>query len=174
MPTLEPVHRLGVEALEILVSAHYFAEVARTPPSDDADVNLRNIKFVQLLLNDIVLRLVKYRDDDNRNWSFREVAKYLSKRKAYAARATEASAAIAKFVQRTKRLEDFRNRAIAHLTKQGPVGVSLPPDVTDAIRLALDIVDTLSGERNQYTLGAISLREVVLGPADAGSGRSLR
>jgi len=165
--TPEATRRLALEALEVLVSAYYLAELGRSPPADDADTNLRNIKFLQLLLNDIVMRLGKFRDDDNRSWSFREVAKYLSKKKAYAARAAAATQAIATYAQKTKKIEDFRNRSIAHLTKQGPAGVSLPLDVMEAIRLAVAIVDTLAGERNRYILGTVSLRHAVLGDADA-------
>jgi len=104
--TSNPIHRLGFETFEILLALHFL----RTQNYGDSILeNHREVKIASLLVNDIIVRLDKFRDDDNRNWSFREVAKYLGKRAESASRSDEAKPFIDIFIQRTKHLAEIRN-----------------------------------------------------------------
>jgi hypothetical protein len=124
----------------------------------------RNLHFLGLLWNDLILRLGKLREDDNRNWSFREVAKHLAKRNAFAIRAEVAGPVIAKYIDATKTLEIHRNRAVAHLTKQGLSDLRPISEVTELVRQAVEIADLLHGEVNSYMIDGVDLRRSVLGP----------
>ena len=50
--------------------------------SSDALTNIRRMKFAQLLTNDIILSLSKFRDDNSMSFSFDQVNKALRKRAA--------------------------------------------------------------------------------------------
>ena len=150
-----PVERLALEILDILLAVHYLRSQSY---GDDPLANLRETKVMALLFNDVVLRLGKFRDDDNRTWSFRKAAKYLGKRVQSAPRAVAAKPLIAKFIERTKRLDDWRNLAIAHLPKRGASHLEPVTDLLIIVSLAVKIVDTLAGEENRYCVGTVDLR----------------
>ena len=129
-----------------------------SPDSNDPLENLKTIRFVQLLINDITLRLCKFRDDDTRSLSFDQVYKVLRKRSASADRVTGLDQEIARYRQLTKNLENHRDAHIAHLSKRG--GGHLKPliEICDSIRMAVTITDKLSGGPNTYNLLDIDLR----------------
>jgi hypothetical protein len=56
---------LGLEMLETLYSYYLLRTVSSEPEANDALINMRRMKFVQLLTNDIILRLCKFRDDNS-------------------------------------------------------------------------------------------------------------
>ena len=68
--------------LDLLYSHYLLKSVSVEPESEDALGNMRRIKMAQLLTNDIILRLCKFRDDDSRSLSFDRVYKALRKREA--------------------------------------------------------------------------------------------
>ena len=164
-PEIRPVDRLSIELLEILLSVH----LLKHPAADGNDYfsQTRNLKVVALLVNDIIVRLGKFREDDNRNWSFREVSKALEKRASTASRAVAAGPAIKEFLQNSKRLEDYRNFTVAHLPKRGAAHLKPLTELYQLVTLAVKVVDILAGEKNQYKVGEVNLREVAASGADA-------
>ncbi len=163
----DPAVRLAAEMLELLVAAHYLSELGTMPLGEDVSANLRNVKLCQLLINDVVMRLCKFRDDDNRNWGFREVEKYMLKRSQLIDRATQAREPIKRFLASTRNLEAYRSQAIAHLAKQGASGIKFSTDLRNAVGLAVAVVDALSGKTLQYSLLTVDLRHTILSSSDA-------
>ena len=153
---IDSVQRLGTELLEVLLAVH----LLRNPAADGEDYlsNVRNTKMIALLVNDIVVRLGKFREEDNRNWSFREAAKALRKKTSSAGRAAAAEQPIQEFVQGSKKLEDYRNVAIAHLAKRGASHLKPLTELYQLVALAVNVVDILSGEKNEYRVGEVDLR----------------
>lgn len=73
---------MGLEMLETLYSYYLLRAVSPETESSDALTNMRKMKFAQLLTNDIILRLCKFRDDNSMSLSFDQVNKVLRKRAA--------------------------------------------------------------------------------------------
>lgn len=156
--TSNPIYRLGVEILEILLALHF---LKTQKYSDSTLENHRETKITALLVNDIVIRLGKFRDDDNRTWNFREVAKYLGKRVESASRSAVAKPFIDTFIQRTKHLAEIRNLAVAHLPKRGSNHLKPLTELRELIGLAVEIVDVLAGEECSYIIETIDLRAAI-------------
>ncbi len=168
MPTTlktRSIDRLGIELLEIMLSVYLLRNPAAV--GEDYLSQMRSTKVVALLVNDIIVRLGKFREDDNRNWGFREVAKLLGKRTSTASHAVAAAPAIDEFMQGSKRLEDYRNLAVAHLPKRGAAHLHPLTELYRLVALAVRIVDTLAGEKNAYRFGEVDLRKEVMGDEDA-------
>lgn len=153
------VQRLGTEILEILYSAYLLRHQAFN--SGNTLSNMRETKVTSLLVNDVIVRLGKFRDDDNRDWSFRQAAKALKKKSSMASRAALAEPLIEKFIEKSKRLEDYRNLVVAHLPKRGTGHLKPLTDLFDLVLLAVQVVDALSGEINVYRIEHIDLRREV-------------
>ena len=164
-PEIRPVDRLGIELLEILLSVHLLKQTAAD--GDDFFSQARNLKVVTLLVNDIIVRLGKFREDDNRNWSFREVSKALAKSTVTDSRAVAVGPAIKEFLQNSKWLKDYRNLAVAHLPKRGAANLKPLTELYQLVTLAVKVVDILAGEKNQYKVGEVNLREVAASSEDA-------
>lgn len=164
---LDPLERLGIELLQILMSSYYLRDTLADLQTGDGHSNFRNLKILALLHNDIIVRLGKFREDDNRNWSFRQVAKYVGMTTTTADRAADATPLIKEFVQTSDLLKDYRNHAVAHLTKRGTSHLAPLTEINRLVALAIRVVDVLSGERNEYRVGEVDLRREVLGDANA-------
>ena len=162
---VQPINRLGVELLDILLSCY----LLRFPPepSTDSLAQLRELKVISLLSNDVILRLGKFRDDDNRSWSFTQAAKALRKKSSTSRLAAAAEPIIEEFLQCTKRLEDYRNLSVAHIAKRGAGHLQPLTDLYRIVGIAVRVVDELSGGKQLYTAFEINLREQVLGEAAA-------
>src|SRR6266851_9422648 len=147
--------QLCVEMSEILFDFYLLRSLS--PDSNDPLENLKAIRFVQLLINDITLRLCKFRDDDTRSLSFDQVYKVLRKRSASADRVTGLEQEIARYRQLTKNLESHRDAHIAHLSKRGRWHLKPLVEIHDSIRMAVTITDKLSAGPNTYKLLDIDL-----------------
>jgi hypothetical protein len=82
LTTIAGEQSLGLEMLETLYSYYLLRAVSSEIESRDALTNMSRMKFVQLLTNDIILRLCKFRDDNSMSLSFDQVNKALRKRAA--------------------------------------------------------------------------------------------
>jgi len=129
--------------------------------------NLRELKFLDLLNRDIILRLCKLRDDDSRNLSFQQVWKSERKRSTRLAALDGVEVQIRRFGKLTQNLERHRSNYVAHLAKHAPDDLSPAFEITEATLLALTIVDRLLGERCEYTIEGIDLREAAFHAVEA-------
>ena len=145
--------------LEILYSHYLLKSVFEEPESDDALSNMRRIRIAQLLANDIILRLCKFRNDDSRSLSFVQVLKALRKREATQNRVDGLENMIKDYRRITRNLESHRDAYIAHLSKQDRSHLKPTVEVVTAIGLALEITDRLCGEKNSYRVFDLDLRQ---------------
>ena len=150
---------LGVEMLDLLYSYYLLKSLSAEPESHDALGNMRRIKMAQLLTNDIILRLCKFRDDDSRSLSFDQVYKALRKREAKKERVDGLEPIIKKYRSLTRNLENHRDAYIAHLSKRDRSHLRPPVELADAIGLALTITDKLGGGKNSYKVLGLDLRQ---------------
>jgi hypothetical protein len=160
--------RLCSEVLELLWSCYLWKTVSID--SEDALENMKALKFVQLLVNDIILRLCKFRETDARSLSFDQVFKELRKRAASKDRVTGLETELKEYRRRTINLENHRDTYIAHLSKRDHTHLDPPVEILDTIRLAVRISDILAGSRNAYKVLNIDLRAEALGEAVAERG----
>lgn len=151
---------LHVELLELLCTC-YFRKRHPLPNSDDPTQNLECIKIHELFMNDIILRLCKFRDTDTRNISFVQVLKK-RKNKLETKSVQELTELVKKYRALTDNIEAHRNTRIAHLAKRDATNLKPPFEIDKAVRLALEIGDKLSGRREDYKLLGTDLRETVL------------
>ncbi len=155
---------LALEILEILCSFYFLKRVV--PESDDAQENLRTVHFIQLLHDDIVLRLCKLDEDDARSWSFAQAFKKLRKRPAHSFEDAPVERRIREFATLVQPIRDHRDSRIAHHSKRD--GAHLRPlSLLPAIRVAVEITDALAGESEEYRLQDIDLRADALGQKEA-------
>lgn len=160
---IPPVGRLGLELLEVLFSVHLLRNPA--PEADDYLSQMRNKKIVALLVNDIIIRIGKFREKSNRNLGFLKVAKLLGKTSA-AGHAAAAASAIEEFMNSSIRLGNYRNLAVAHLSKHGTAELDPLVELYHLVGLAIRIVDILDGEKNEYRVGPVDLRKEVIDDED--------
>jgi hypothetical protein len=159
--------RLTLEMLEILSSFYFLQRNGLAGNSDDALDNMARIKFIQLLTNDIILRLCKFRDESSMSLSFIQVLKALRKRATTKSRVENIEADIKKYNSLTSNLESHRNAYIAHLSKRDRTHLRPPVELFDCIALAIEVTDKLCGCKNSYELLDIDLRRALFGETTA-------
>ena len=159
--SIPPEQGLGIEMLEILHSYYLLQTLSDPAESDNALENMKRMKFIQLLADDIILRLCKFRDDNSMSLSFVQVVKALRKRVAKRGRVDGIETQIKEYKRLTHNLENHRNAYIAHLSKRDRNHLRPTLEIVKAILLALDITDKLSGDENSYRLFDIDLRRAV-------------
>ena len=104
-----------------------------------------------VLLQDVILRLCKFDDDDTRSWSFDQVAKKLRKRKETEKRVAGFDDLLKAFRKAIAHLtQQHRDSYIAHLAKTPPGKDKQPMPITVAVNQALQIIDKLSGKRVEF------------------------
>jgi hypothetical protein len=157
-----PMKHLLMEVLEILWSCYLWQMLPYELESDDPIKNLRASKFNELLISDIILRLCKFRDDDSRSLSFEQVVKNLRKRSVTKNRVEDIEPLIKEYKTITQNIENHRNTYIAHLAKRDRTHLKPPSEIYEAIRLAVNITDKLSGDQNAYSIEGTDLRKAVL------------
>lgn len=123
---------------------------------------MKTMKLIRLLADDIILRLNKLRDKRRDCLGFSQVARALER---------DINAKLAQFETITENLNAHRNTYIAHQSKGSREHLSPPVEMLEAIRLAVEIGDDLSGDRNQYKMLETDLRAEVLGGQTAEQGR---
>jgi hypothetical protein len=157
--------RLATEVLAILWE--HFLLQRHAIDADGTLENLKNITIIQLLGNDIVVRLCKFRDTDTRSLSFDQVAKELRKRPATLDRALAVEKRLGGYRQLTLNLERHRDTYIAHLSKRPASELKPPLDMRDAIQMAVEIVDQLVGQRCHYEVERHDLQSESFGEGAA-------
>ena len=150
------VTALCVEMSEILFDYYLLKRV--NPDSDDALENMKTNRFGGLLIDDIILSLCKFREDDTRNVSFEQALKAWRKRAESAAYVDGVVDEIKSYRQITKNLDGHRQARIAHLAKRGGAHLKPTTEMRDAIVLALKIVDTFSGVATSYHVLDVDVR----------------
>lgn len=159
---VSPVQRLSLEVLEGLWSYYLLQTLPSELDSDDTLKNLRTLKFIDLLIGDIILRLCKFRDGDSRSLSFEQVVKNLRKRSATKGRVEDLESLIKTYKATTQNIENYRNAYIAHLSKCDRTHLKPTSEIYEAIQLAVRITDELSGKQNSYSIEGIDLRKAAL------------
>ncbi len=157
---IPPQANLALEALELLVSSYFFK--GKIPDSNNIIENFETMKFIQLLHNDIILRLCKFADDDSRSWSFAQALKKIRKRSNFKIPEEELSIKIKKYREIIRNIANHRNAYIAHLSKRDRTFLK-PPDLFPLIKMAVEILDDLSGKRKTYKFLDIDLRQELFG-----------
>ena len=154
-----PDQELSLEILDILESFYFFKR--EHPESRTPLENMRTLRFVRLLHDDIILRLCKLADDDSRSWSFIQAFKKLRKRSMHTLVESEVERRIKEFRDRVRPMREHRDSYIAHHSKRDR-GHLKPPELLLAIRLAVEITDMLAEKQVSYGILAIDLREDIL------------
>ena len=147
---------LGLELSEILWD--FYLLKRPMPESDVLLDNMAQLRFRQLLVSSLILRLCKLRDTDTRSISFDQVVKVLQKRAATAGRVVGVAAALKKFRRLTENLEKHRDNYIAHLAKTGRSRLKPATEIRDAVRESARIVDILSGQKVSCEAFGVDLR----------------
>jgi len=150
----------GLEINDLLTSFYYLKH--QKPELSDSSSNMETTWFIHLLYNDIIIRLCKFRDKDNRSWSFNQAHKKLRKRSTSNISANDLADKIQSYRKATVNIDNHRNIYIAHRSKRDREHLK-PPDLLSLIRMAVGIVDDLSEPRPSYRLLDIDLRVEVLG-----------
>ena len=161
---VSPDQEISLEILEILQS-FYFLKRER-PDSDDVLENLRTLRCIRLLHDDVVLRLSKLAEDDPRSWSFIQAFKKLRKRSAHTFVDATIDRQIKKFRDLIRPIRDHRDSYIAHHSKRDRTHLK-PPQLLTAIRLAVEFTDALAELEVSYWLDDIDLRKDILGQPKA-------
>src|SRR5205814_9173040 len=106
------------------------------PDLDTTYENMRELKFVQLLINDLILGLCKLRDDNSNSFCFPQVLKMLRKRAASKDLVVNLEPEIKRYNLITHNLEIHRNTYIAHLAKRGTSHLKPPSGILEGIYLS--------------------------------------
>lgn len=149
------LEKLGFEILELLWSYYLLKqelEVSNNPLS-----NLRSMKIVQLLHNDIILRLCKFRDEDSRSLSFHQLLK-LKRESIDDSKLNVLTDKVKKYRNLTKNIENHRDCYVAHLSKRGNEHLKPVAELQEVIRMALELTDDFWGEENQLKIEGVDLR----------------
>lgn len=125
---------------------------------DNVLENMRQQRFMQLLIESLILRLCKFRDTDTRSLSFDQAIKSLRKRAAGAGRVEGLATQVEQYRKITQNLEKHRDNRIAHLAKSGRDRLKPAVEIGDAVRMAVKIVDAISGDRVVYRAFGVNLR----------------
>ena len=150
------LQKVGFEILEILWS--FYLLIREHSDSDNRLENFKRIKMVQLLTNDIILRLCKFRDKDSRSFSFDQLLKDV-KKSGNQERLKKLTEKIKKFREQTKNIQRHRQFYVAHLSKQSRQDLRPITELRPVIKLAVEITDDFCEDTNQYEVGGINLRE---------------
>lgn len=147
---------LGVELSEILWDYY----LLRQPMAEFDTVieNMTQLRFRQLLIASLILRLCKLRDTDTRSLSFDQTIKSLRKRPASASRVVGLEPQIKRYRTLTENLEKHRYTHVAHLAKSGRGCLKPTVEIEDAVRLAVRIVDTMNGNPVSHRAFGVDLR----------------
>lgn len=104
--------------------------------------------IAHVLIEDVILRLCKFDDDDTRSWSFDQVGKKLRKRKATKNQVEGHEKLLKSYSKQIGHLvEQHRNKYIAHLTAKPSGKDQEPKPITAAIQQALGILDKFCGHK---------------------------
>jgi hypothetical protein len=154
-------HSVALEVLDILWSTYLLRH--HVTGSEDPVEAMRSLKILELLTNDIVVRLCKLRDPDAKSMGFPEALKALGTKPTRHQEAARLAERLAEYVRLTSNLNELRNARVAHLAKRGTVRVEPLVEMYDAVKLAVEITDGLLGERCVYQIANLDLRAEVLG-----------
>lgn len=164
--SVTPEQEISFEIMEILESFYFFKR--EFPESEEWLENLRTLRFISLLHNDIIMRLCKLVDDDSRSWSFDQTRRKLRKRSNHLFDDSELESRIKDFRSLVRPLREHRDAYIAHHAKRARTHLR-PLDLLPVIRLAVEISDKLSAEKNGYRISDIDLRADVLNEIELAS-----
>jgi len=154
------LEKTGFEILELLWS--YYLLRQEPEVSDDPVSNLRSMKIIQLLHNDIILRLCKFRDKDPRSLSFDQLLKQEKKSNDNSnSKLKTLTDRVKKYRDLTKNIENHRESYVAHLSKRGNEHLKPLAELQEAIKLALELTDDFWGEENQYKIEGVDLRIIL-------------
>jgi hypothetical protein len=162
-PTIETgMNALGLEMLEILYGMAVL--VATAPDTKSAGENMRRLKIIQVLYDDIVIRLCKFTDTDRKsNGGIPLISRLRKSGHVDNARLKAATEALDRLRAVMPKLESYRHTRLAHLT-QGAKPTAPHPPLLDAIREAVAFLDALQGGPVKYRVGADDdLRAIVFG-----------
>jgi hypothetical protein len=154
---LREVDRLASEMLEVLWS--YYLLSTNTLGSEDPVEAMRSLKIMALLSDDLLLRLAKLGETRRDTWNFAQVVKQfpnLTQRSALQRR-------VAEYQHLIVGIAGHRNRRIAHTSKASPATLEPTAEMLQAIHLAVDLVDEITGIRNTYEVAGLDLRLAALG-----------
>jgi len=125
---------------------------------------MKAIHLIQVLYDDIVLRLWKFIDSDPRTNGGRPLIERLRQSTVVdESRLVAAEAALGRLRSSMPNLEEYRHTRVAHMAAKRPDKIKPHPPLLPAIREAVAYLDTLSGEHNDYRVGPDDLRVLVLG-----------
>jgi len=147
---------LALELTEILWDFYLLKQPMAE--SDSILENMMQLRFKDLLISSLILRLCKLRDTDTRSLSFDQAIKSLRKQAATAARVVGLEPQVKQYRKLTENLEKHRDIRIAHLAKSGRGRLKPTLEIGDAVRLAVKIVDIISGIPVGYCAFGIDLR----------------
>ena len=162
---IAPKDKLGLEILEILYSKLLLKELM--PDSESPPDNLRTMKLVHTLHDDIVLRLCKLTDRSRGSLGARTIFRKQLRFSKNPQHAQQFKRALDQLESFTVRLEPYRNARIAHIGERSIHSTEPLPPLQGAIEAAVALVDVLAETRNEYRILDLDLRIVVLGEAAA-------
>jgi hypothetical protein len=152
------VPELGLEVLDILWSC-YVLKHHSLEPQDELDA-MRRLKILQVLTNDVLLRLAKLGEANRGSWNFAQVAKRTKRGDT-----PRVAQQIKHYRDLIQSIAQLRNSRIAHRAQEFQAGSPPPLEMWSAVGVAVSLLDELSGERVAYHIGGIDLRNAVLGEA---------
>lgn len=159
---LDGIDDLSVEVLELLHAKCVFDSLR--PESDDARENMRTMKLIQVVYDDMVLRLWKFLDDSPTSNGGRPLIDRLRKHKLVDEnQLVAAEETLARLHVAMPNLEEYRHTRVAHVAAKRSAKVKPHPPLLSAIREAVVFVDQLKGSRNDYSVLTDDLRAIVLG-----------
>lgn len=155
---ISPESGLGLEILEILYSKNILDSLSTE--YEDIYENLKISKFIQLLFDDIILRLCKISDIRNGTRSAPMIIKKFKKiHTNQPIKLQKMQKAMNKLNEYTSKLKLRRDNRIAHIGDRSKQEVWGPiPDLNEAICAAVNLVDILNGERLQYKIADKDIR----------------
>lgn len=154
-----PEQEISFEIMDILLSFYFFKR--EIPESEEWLANYRTLHFIKLLHNDIILRLCKLADEDSRSWSFDQARRKLRKRCNHKFQDSKYESQIKDFRKLVRPIREHRDTYIAHHSKRDRTHLK-PPELLPAIRLAVEISDSLAAENVGYRISNIDLRADIL------------
>lgn len=150
-----PDEHIGLVLLGMLKSYHYL--LCERPDSDNAHGNMKLIHFIELLHDDIALRLCNLAEDKSRSWGFAQAFKKLRKRSNIDLDEDRISRKIKEYRELIRPIRERRDNRIAHYSKRDP-SYWRPADIRTAIQMAVEIGDLLARETVEYHLLGLDLR----------------
>jgi hypothetical protein len=159
---LDGIDDLSIEVLELLYSKSVFDSLR--PESEDARENMRTMKLIQVVYDDMVLRLWKFLDNSPTSNGGRPLIDRLRKRKLVdESRLVAGEATLIRLRAAMLNLEEYRHTRVAHIAAKRSAKIKPHSPLLPAIREAVALVDNLKGARNSYSVLTDDLRVIVLG-----------